>query len=87
MYTNAESNRPESAFPEDEPAKAFDASMPAFDQNQQYKLAQRLKLEAARLGFDACGIAKAQQLDEQAKHLETWLANGQYILCAESINI
>ncbi len=56
--------------------------MPAFDQNQQYKLAQRLKLEAARLGFDACGIAKAQQLDEQAKRLETWLANGKsHSLC------
>lgn len=35
-----------------------------------------IKQEALRLGFDACGIAKAVQLDEDARKLETWLKNG-----------
>ena len=52
--------------------------MPAFDHNQQSGLAKRLKVEAARLGFDACGIAEAQPLDDEAKRLEVWLANGQH---------
>ena len=52
--------------------------MPLFDHNQQSSLAKRLKVEAARLGFDACGIAEAQPLDDEAKRLEVWLANGQH---------
>ncbi|MXZ18521.1 MAG: tRNA epoxyqueuosine(34) reductase QueG [Rhodothermaceae bacterium] len=52
--------------------------MPVIDHNQQSKLAKQLKLEAARLGFDACGIAQARQLDDEAKRLEVWLANGQH---------
>jgi len=52
--------------------------MPVFDHNQQSQLAKQLKLEAARLGFDACGIAEARQLDDEAKRLEVWLANGQH---------
>ena len=35
-----------------------------------------IKSEAARLGFDACNIAKAQRLDDEAKMLESWLAKG-----------
>ena len=50
--------------------------MPGFDENQQFALAQRLKKEAARLGFDACGIAEAKRLDEEADRLESWLAKG-----------
>ncbi len=52
--------------------------MPGFDKNQQFALAQRLKKEAARLGFDACGIAEAQRLNEEAERLETWLAKGRH---------
>lgn len=52
--------------------------MSAFNQNQQSSLAKRLKLEAERLGFDACGIAEATHLDEEAKRLESWLTNGQH---------
>ena len=52
--------------------------MPGFDENQQFALTQRLKREAARLGFDACGIAEACRLDDEAEHLEAWLANGQH---------
>jgi epoxyqueuosine reductase len=35
-----------------------------------------VKQIAHRLGFDACGISKAERLDEQARLLETWLARG-----------
>jgi len=35
-----------------------------------------IKAEAARLGFDACGIAKAEQLDDDARRLEQWLNKG-----------
>jgi epoxyqueuosine reductase len=35
-----------------------------------------IKKIANGLGFDYCGIAKAQQLDEDARRLEQWLAKG-----------
>lgn len=35
-----------------------------------------VKASAARLGFDYCGIAKAEQLDDDARRLEQWLLNG-----------
>lgn len=41
---------------------------------QQYSLF--VKTTAASLGFDYCGIAKAQPLDEDARRLEKWLHNG-----------
>lgn len=33
---------------------------------------------AAEAGFDYCGIAKAQKLDEDARRLENWLKNGMH---------
>jgi epoxyqueuosine reductase len=50
--------------------------MPGFDANAQQRLAQELKQEARRLGFDACGISKAEPLDEEARRLEAWLKAG-----------
>lgn len=35
-----------------------------------------IKTEATRLGFDACGIAKAVALDDDARRLESWLHKG-----------
>jgi epoxyqueuosine reductase len=35
-----------------------------------------IKSLAVNLGFDYCGIAEAQQLDEDARRLENWLNNG-----------
>ncbi|PZF73547.1 tRNA epoxyqueuosine(34) reductase QueG [Taibaiella soli] len=35
-----------------------------------------IKQEAARLGFESCGIAVAQRLDEDARKLESWLSKG-----------
>ncbi len=35
-----------------------------------------IKQKATELGFDFCGISKAQKLEEEEKHLETWLLNG-----------
>jgi epoxyqueuosine reductase len=32
-----------------------------------------LKAEAERLGFDACGISRAERLDDEARRLEQWL--------------
>jgi epoxyqueuosine reductase len=37
---------------------------------------QQLKAFTRQLGFDYCGIAKAQQLDEDARRLEQWLKKG-----------
>jgi len=50
--------------------------MPGFDEHAQQRLAQALKAEARRLGFDACGISKAEPLDEEARRLEAWLKAG-----------
>lgn len=52
--------------------------MPGFDRQAQARLAQDLKAEATRLGFDACGIANAEPLDEEAVRLEQWLLEGRY---------
>ncbi len=35
-----------------------------------------IRSAAARLGFEYCGIAKAQRLDEDARRLESWLSKG-----------
>jgi epoxyqueuosine reductase len=52
--------------------------MPGFDQQAQERLARELKAEARRLGFDACGISRAEQLDEEARRLEEWLHQGRH---------
>ena len=52
--------------------------MPGFDQQAQERLARDLKAEAHRLGFDACGIAEATRLDEEARRLERWLHEGRH---------
>lgn len=41
--------------------------------NQSDKYAQIIKAQAKSLGFDFCGIAKAQFLEEEAPKLEAWL--------------
>jgi epoxyqueuosine reductase len=33
-----------------------------------------IKKQAHRLGFDFCGVAKAQKLDDDARRLENWLS-------------
>src|SRR6476619_2635244 len=37
-----------------------------------------IKKEAQRLGFDFCGISKADFLEEEAPRLEQWLKNGMH---------
>ncbi len=37
-----------------------------------------IKAEALRLGFEACGIAKAEALDDDARRLEQWLNKGHH---------
>ncbi|HTL09302.1 MAG TPA: tRNA epoxyqueuosine(34) reductase QueG [Chitinophagaceae bacterium] len=37
-----------------------------------------IKQTATQLGFDYCGVAKAQRLDEDARRLEAWLNNNQH---------
>lgn len=37
-----------------------------------------IKQTATRLGFDFCGIAKAQKLNEDARRLEAWLNKGMH---------
>ena len=46
--------------------------------NQLTKRASIIKQIAGDLGFDYCGIAKAVQLDEDAKRLEHWLNKGMH---------
>ena len=38
---------------------------------------QQIKSFARQLGFDYCGIARSQRLDEDARRLENWLLNGR----------
>ncbi|MDX1420512.1 MAG: tRNA epoxyqueuosine(34) reductase QueG [Rubricoccaceae bacterium] len=52
--------------------------MPGYDSHAQERLARALKAEAARLGFDACGIARAERLDAEARRLEAWLREGRH---------
>jgi epoxyqueuosine reductase len=40
------------------------------------KYSALIKQEARRLGFDACGIAIARPLDDDARRLEQWLKKG-----------
>lgn len=52
--------------------------MPGFDESSQHRLASATKREARRLGFDACGISRAEPLDEEAFRLEQWLLEGRH---------
>src|SRR5204863_5203086 len=38
-----------------------------------HQLTTEIKREALRLGFDSCGISKAEMLNEEARLLEAWL--------------
>jgi epoxyqueuosine reductase len=40
--------------------------------------ARIVKTEAAALGFEACGIARAERLDDDARRLERWLNQGMH---------
>lgn len=40
------------------------------------KYSQIVKTTAQKIGFDACGIAKAEPLSQEAKQLELWLKKG-----------
>ena len=37
---------------------------------------QKIKEEATRLGFSACGIARVEPMEEEMRRLDTWLAKG-----------
>ncbi|MDR8392564.1 tRNA epoxyqueuosine(34) reductase QueG [Aliifodinibius sp. S!AR15-10] len=39
---------------------------------------QRVREEALRLGFDACGFAKAGRLEQEERRLEEWLNQGRH---------
>ena len=52
--------------------------MPGFDASTRLALTDALKAEANRLGFDGCGVARAEPLDEEARRLEQWLLEGRY---------
>lgn len=38
----------------------------------------KIRLEAQRLGFEFVGFARAERLDEEARHLESWLRQGAH---------
>lgn len=52
--------------------------MPGFDKHAQERIARSLKAEARRIGFDACGIARAERLDDEARKLEQWLGDSRH---------
>ena len=52
--------------------------MPGFDVNSRARLSAALKTEAARLGFDGCGVSVAERLDSEARRLEQWLHAGRH---------
>ena len=52
--------------------------MPEIDSSSRVRLTRELKAEAHRLGFDACGAAKAERLDDEARRLERWLLDGRH---------
>ena len=41
-------------------------------------LEQKIKAEALRLGFAACGIAEVAPAESEAIYFDTWLANGMH---------
>ena len=41
-------------------------------------LSDEIKAKALQLGFDACGIAKAELLADDARTLQTWLNKGYH---------
>lgn len=49
-----------------------------FDGHARRRLTAEVKTEAARLGFDACGISRAERLDDEARRLETWLLEDRH---------
>ncbi|MFH5884296.1 tRNA epoxyqueuosine(34) reductase QueG [Halalkalibaculum sp. DA3122] len=42
------------------------------------KRTQRVREEAFRLGFDACGFARARRLEREERRLEEWLQQGRH---------
>ena len=42
------------------------------------KHSAQIKQEASRLGFEHCGIAKAEMLNDDARRLEAWLSQGMH---------
>ena len=52
--------------------------MPGFDSAAQRRMAEAVKAKAQALGFDACGISKAERLNEEAIRLEQWLLEGRH---------
>ena len=46
--------------------------------NNAKKYSQMIKTEALRLGFMACGISKADFLEEEAPRLENWLSQNHH---------
>ncbi|PIF00145.1 MAG: tRNA epoxyqueuosine(34) reductase QueG, partial [Paludibacter sp.] len=42
------------------------------------ELTQFIKTTALEIGFDACGIAKATRLDEDAERLKKWIKEGNH---------
>ena len=43
--------------------------------SKKSKYTQKIKAEALRLGFFACGISKARFLEEEVQYFENWLKN------------
>ncbi len=46
--------------------------------NPAARHAETIRAEARRLGFDQCGFARAERLDDEARRLEQWLSSGAH---------
>lgn len=42
------------------------------------EISAKIKIHAIQLGFDACGISKAERLEQDALHLKHWLETGNH---------
>ena len=60
-----------------QPIPYLPSVMPGFDVAQRERATRAIKDEARRLGFEACGVAKAERLDAEARKLELWLQEGR----------
>ena len=62
---------------QDRPGKKPETNRPSM-RTPSAALSRLIKEEAFRLGFSFVGIAKAEQMDEEARRLEAWLNQGKH---------
>lgn len=65
-------------MPPNPKSKIQDEAKPTHEVNPRSIDPQSIKARARQLGFEACGISKAERLDDEAARLEQWLTEGRH---------